>query len=136
MIQFRPHHFMCTLGFVGKGYSESFVQNFSLIADQLRNSPDGDHTPILVTSTTDSICAPCPNRNGESCTTETKIKKLDDAHAEILKLKTGMQLTWGEAKKRIQQSMTDEKFSDACSPCAWKSLGVCQNALTELRKKT
>ena len=39
MLKFRPHHFLCTLGFQGKGYSPGFVANFQAIADRLRG-PD------------------------------------------------------------------------------------------------
>ncbi len=132
-LRFRPHHFLCTVGFEGKGYSEAFVENYQRIATGLRNSPDGDATVIeVVSETTDSICAPCPNRRGDLCETETRIRALDAAHARILGLKAGDRLTWGEAKMRIREKMNLENFESACAPCSWKRAGICERALRAL----
>jgi hypothetical protein len=133
-LKYRPHHFLCTLGFQGKGYSPSFVENFQSIADHLRAS-DGDQTPIEVVGETDSICHPCPNRTGSTCTSEPKIRALDEAHQKMLGLRIGEVLTWGEAQQRIAESVDSEAFHRACAPCAWKALGVCEAALQELRSK-
>jgi hypothetical protein len=134
-IEFRPHHFLCTLGFVGKGYSDEFVRGYQTIADRLRASPDGDSVTIRVTGVTDSICGPCPNKRGELCESQGKIQSLDDAHAKILGLRAGDTLTWGEAKARIAERMTVEKFDAACEPCSWKAMGVCRAALDRLRSE-
>ena len=134
MLEFRPHHFLCTLGFVGKGYSPEFVKNFQKTADLLRKTSDGDQVLIRVTSTTDDICVPCPHRREKLCASEPKIMRLDHAHAEVLNLKEGDVLTWGEAKNRLAKYMSLEKFEKACAPCAWKALGVCKSALVALQK--
>ena len=135
-LQFRPHHFLCTLGFEGKGYSEEFVQGFQEIADHLRmNGTAGDLTPIEVTAVTDSICAPCPNRQGTLCSTQTKIQALDNAHAAVLGIRAGDVLSWSEAKKRIVEKVTDEAFDAICAPCGWKELGVCHAALKRTREE-
>lgn len=131
-IKFRPHHFLCTLGFQGKGYSPEFTANYQLIVDQL-NGPAGDQVPITVVEHTDSICAPCPSKRDLLCATQAKIAALDKAHAEILTIKAGDVLTWGEAKQKIAANMTLEKFHSACSICSWKELGVCEAALKKLK---
>lgn len=131
-LRFRPHHFMCTLGFEGKGYSESFVENFERIAHELRETPRGDDVLIEVVSGTDSICAPCPNRRGTLCETETRIQSLDTAHASVIGLVPGEQIRWGDAKQRIKTKMTLEKFDSACAPCSWKNAGLCETALKKL----
>ena len=137
MIEFRPHHFMCTLGFEGKGYSEPFVANFYKIASLLR-TPDGsgDQVSIKIVSKTDSICIPCPNRKNTACLSESKIQTLDRAHESILGFKPGTTIKWGEAKKLILEKMSDEAFESACAPCSWKALGVCKAALVRLREET
>lgn len=136
-IRFRPHHFLCTVGFEGKGYSEGFVANFARIAKELRELPGGDDIKItVIEEATDSICEPCPNRRSNFCETEAKIRTLDSAHAQILGLNSGDELTWGEAKERIRKKMTDERFHAACAPCSWKKAGICESALARLRKTT
>jgi len=132
-IRFRPHHFLCTVGFEGKGYSESFVDNYVRVAHGLRETPDGDQTAIEVTSGTDSICEPCPNRRDDRCETESKIRSLDEAHAKILGIRAGDRLTWGEAKEKIRTKMTVEKLRAACAPCAWLKAGMCERALVKLK---
>ena len=130
---FRPHHFLCTLAFEGKGYSASFIESYDDIAHSLRDSPAGEETVIEVTNFSDSICAPCPNRRGARCDTNSKITDLDAGHARVLGLKHGDQLTWGEAKDRLRTHMTVELHHRICAPCGWRTLGVCEKALRYLR---
>jgi len=52
MLTFRPHHFMCTLGFQGMGYSPAFVTNYKDIAATLKANP---RTDIKVSFSLDSI---------------------------------------------------------------------------------
>ena len=132
-IRFRPHHFLCTIGFEGKGYSEEFVANYSEIARGLRETPSGDTSPIEIVAGTDSICAPCPNREGDLCATEAKIRELDTAHAEALGIRPGQTLTWGEAKDKIRKNMTPEKLRTICAPCSWLRSGMCERALEKLK---
>ncbi len=131
-LRFRPHHFLCAVGFRGKGYSDAFVTNFQEVAGRLRG-PGGEELEIEVTGAADSICAPCPNRRGELCETETKIRRLDDAHAEVLGLSPGQVLTWGEAQARIAGRFTVEVHRRACDGCGWLELGICEQALLELQ---
>lgn len=134
MLEFRPHHFLCTLGFEGKGYSKEFVRSYRAIADKLRETgAAGEATPIRVSSATDSICAPCPNREGSRCATEGKIQTLDYGHAAVLGLSPGQILTWAEAKARIATKMSDAEFDRVCAPCSWKSMGACKEALHKVR---
>ena len=135
MLEFRPHHFLCTLGFEGKGYSEDFVENFQTIAERLRNSSQGDSTEIRVVDSTDSICSPCPNRQKTVCTSEQNVRRIDQAHTAILGIKSGDQLSWGEAKALIAKKMTITAFDKACAPCEWKAMGVCQAALERLHEE-
>lgn len=133
-IKFRPHHFLCAIGFQGKGYSPEFVNNFLQIMGLL-NSSDGDKTEIEVTNVTDSICSPCPHKRDKLCTSQEKIQTLDNSHAQVLGIAAGDILTWGEAKQRIIEKMNLSEFHKACSSCNWKPLGICEQALNNLRKK-
>jgi hypothetical protein len=134
MLKFRPHHFLCTVGYQGKGYSPEFVKNYDSIAADLKK-PAGDGTLIQVVEKTDSICAPCPSKRDDLCETQAKIDQLDRAHANILSIKDGDTLTWGEAKNRIAEFFTEEAFESACAPCSWKALGICKTALVKLKNE-
>lgn len=130
IIKFRPHHFMCTLAFRGKGYSLGFIKNYKKIVEQLQQD---ENTIIEVAQYMDSICSACPNKIDEIvCKDQEKILKLDCAHQEILKLSPGDRLTWREAKLRIKENMTVDKFHKACDGCSWKKYGVCEEELASL----
>lgn len=134
LIYYRPHHFMCTNGFEGKGYSSTFVENFSRIADRLR-SKGGDDVLIQVVDTTDDICRPCPRRRDSLCEKQAFIAALDQRHLKALRLSVGQVISWGEAKKRIVEHISDEAFGPLCQGCEWQDMGICQKALRRLRQE-
>jgi len=127
-IKLRPHHFLCTIGFQGKGYSLDFIENYTKIVEQLN-----DDTEIIVLEQTDSICAPCPHKREKLCEIQEKIDALDKAHAQVLDIKAGDVLNWKEAKERVATNISVEKFNEICAPCLWKELGVCEAALKKLK---
>lgn len=125
---FRPHHFLCALNFQGRGYSPAFTDNFQRIVDAFNQSSNDDVT-ITVTSSADSICAPCPSRMGESCAGADKIAILDAAHSKALDLRPNQQITWREAKQRISAKISLAVFHQICATCSWKPLGLCESNL-------
>jgi hypothetical protein len=130
ILAFRPHHFLCTVGFKGMGYSPYFVENYSQIVEALQND---EELPIQVIRGVDSICHACPHQSLGNCVVEEKIQNLDAHHGQILNLKPGDVLSWREAKQRLKDHMTLEAFHRACADCEWKSWGVCEKALKKLR---
>ena len=135
LVTFRPHHFLCSLGFQGKGYSDDFTANMSgIVVDRLR-APGGDDTVIEVTGATDDICAPCPKRRDTLCTEQDKIAALDRRHARALGLFVGSTLTWGDAKRRIVKRVPPGSLATLCAGCQWLELGLCEKALSELHVK-
>ena len=133
-IKFRPHHFLCTIAFQGKGYSPEFVDNYTQICEQL-NADQGDCVQIQVVNQTDSICCACPDKHGELCRTQSRVEALDNQHAQVLNLKAGMALSWGEAKRQIAEKIDEKVFDSICQGCSWKDLGICLTALKRLRER-
>ena len=131
-IRFRPHHFLCSLGFEGKGYSDGFTANMTAIVMGRLRAKCGDATVIEVTGATDDICAPCPKRRGRLCTNQDKIKTLDRAHATALRLEPRETLTWGAAKARIRASVPPGSLKVLCAGCEWERYGMCEAALKRL----
>jgi hypothetical protein len=132
MLNFRAHHFLCTLCFKGKGYSQGFIRNYKEIVERLK-SESGDETPIQVTAKTDSICTACPHVREKTCATEEKIQKLDNAHAKALGLKEGDVIEWGKAKKLIAEKIDLNTFKEICAPCSWQKLGICEGVVKNIR---
>ena len=68
VLHLRPHHLLCLQTFVGRGYSEEFVEHMTLVKRQLTANP---LTPItLVSGADDHLCAHCPNCVDGQCTSE------------------------------------------------------------------
>lgn len=131
-LQFRPHHFLCSLGFQGAGYSDSFTENMTDIVVGRLRADGGDATEIEVIGATDDICAPCPKRRGALCSDQAKIAKLDLQHSKRLGLRPGDRLTWGQAKARIKSLVKQGDLSEICAGCQWLALGYCEQKLAEL----
>ncbi|CAM4464044.1 MAG: hypothetical protein LEGION0398_MBIBDBAK_00930 [Legionellaceae bacterium] len=127
-VQFRPHHFLCTFCFQGKGYSKLFISNYVNIKKLIT---EDNTVTIEVVNITDSICSPCPHRQGNHCQTEDKIQQLDQAHAKALGLTVGQKITWAAAKKLITDKLTLPIFHHICQSCEWKSKGICESVLSE-----
>lgn len=131
-IRYRPHHFLCSLGFENKGYSDAFIANMAdIVMGQLR-TPDGSDKIIEVTVQADDICAPCPKRRDLGCVEQPKIDALDQAHAAALGLKDGDQLTWGDALARIKARVAPRDLRRICKDCAWLEYGMCEAAVARL----
>ncbi|MCX8507718.1 MAG: DUF1284 domain-containing protein, partial [Rhodobacteraceae bacterium] len=131
-VRYRPHHFLCSLGFEGKGYSEAFTANMSAIVMGRLRAEGGDATVIEVIGALDDICGPCPKRRGDVCATQDKITRLDEAHARALTLKSGDRLTWGQAKARIRAAVPPGSLKTLCAGCEWEAYGMCELALARL----
>lgn len=134
-VRFRPHHFLCALGYEGRGYSPAFTANMTAIVLGLLRAPGGEAVVIEVTGGFDDLCAPCPKNLGQACETQAKIDRLDGAHAAALGLKPGDQLSWGEAQARIRAAVPPGSLKTLCAGCQWAPLGLCEAALTRLHEK-
>jgi uncharacterized protein len=132
-LRYRPHHFLCSLGFEGKGYSPDFTANMTAIVMGRLRAEAGAAVEIEVTFAADDICTPCPARIGQGCESQGKIEKLDQAHAAALGLTAGDRLRWGEALQRMR-ALPEGILSEICAPCQWLAYGMCARALARLRE--
>lgn len=133
-LRYRPHHFLCSLGFQGKGYSDAFTENMARIVMGRLRAPAGASEVIEVAAATDDICAPCPKRRGTLCKSQPKIDALDAAHARALRLNPGDRLTWGEAQDRIRAHVPPGSLGTLCAGCEWQPFGLCEAALARLHE--
>lgn len=131
-LYFRPHHFLCALGFQGKGYSDAFTDNMAALVDGKLRAEGGGEIAVEVTAMTDSICAPCPHRSGVLCKSQDRIAALDRRHARALKLAPGDRLLWAEALERIRENVAPGDLSRLCAGCQWLEGGMCEAALVAL----
>ena len=78
-IYLRIHHVICMQSFIGKGYSENFVQNFSNILNYIKSNPL--LKCIYFVNCCDDICKCCPNKLYQNIhNNEQYVKYLDDSY--------------------------------------------------------
>ena len=135
-VRFRPHHFLCSVGFAGYGYNDAFTANMTNVVSRGLRARGGGKTSMLVTDEADAICAPCPRRDGLGCLDDPMIERLDRAHAAALGIAPGDILTWGEAVERIRQNVMPDDLDRLCEGCRWLASGICKVGLAQLLAET
>lgn len=126
LFHLRPHHLICNLCFQGKGYNQEFIENFRILHQALKKR----HNKIKIIQGTDDVCSKCPEKQTNSCKNEAVVKKIDCAYLQILQLKYGEIITVYNMEKKIKKYLDLQKFHLACKKCSWKTLGICESALS------
>lgn len=127
-MRFRPHHLLCMLTYTGKGYSQSFTDNYDRIIDELNK---GNKTIKLV-SGADDICAPrlC-DANDTNCHCHRNYiddrdrKSLSDIRKmpEFLDFKIGSHINLTkDFINSLREAYKENTIRTACSGCEWKNL--------------
>ncbi|HLB59733.1 MAG TPA: DUF1284 domain-containing protein [Bdellovibrionota bacterium] len=135
LIQIRAHNLLCIQGFVGLGYSESFIASMKKIVEELNGNPE---TPVKVIATPDHLCTSCPNLKSDGCNLrgaghERNIRAQDLKVCRILKIKSGTVLPWEEILHCIAQSVKGSDLRNICQSCPWLSFGVCAKGIDRLQ---
>jgi hypothetical protein len=116
-IKLRPHHLLCIRGFKGKGYSESFVENFREVMRRLEQNP-----AIEIVDGGDEICKACPHFKNEKClkseNSEDKVRELDGMVISKLKLSIGMKMSYQEVSNLVEKIPKSE-LPEICGRCEW-----------------
>lgn len=114
----RPHHALCALHFVGKGYSESFVAHMYATLNALESGAD-----VTLVDGCDAICAGCPNLRDGVCETDAKVRAIDRRAIAAMGLSFGQTLPWCKlctlAKDRI---VAAGRLNEICRDCEWIAL--------------
>ena len=119
ILRLRPHHLLCTRAFKGKGYSPAFVKNMQCVINRLKTGCD-----ITMVAGLDDICAPCPERIGNRCRSETRVTAFDSAVLSgfCLERKT---YSYAEIDRILITHLSEPVYNTICSGCEWKRIGIC-----------
>ncbi len=118
----RPHHALCIQKFTGHGYDERFTAHLTELVERLWDWPD---TGIALVKGCDDVCAHCPNRMGERCVSQGRVKHMDALTLELLGLSEADRLSWRELSERAGALLESEDFERVCGGCQWYEL--CKN---------
>ncbi|WP_285293816.1 DUF1284 domain-containing protein [Aureimonas altamirensis] len=120
-IRLRPHHLLCLLTYVGKGYGEAFTRNYDGIAQRLSAGE-----PILVVEGPDEICAPLLADPDTHCRRPGVTGRDADALrdlAGLLGIEVGDTLSLDRAMLlAMRGAFVAGRTRHACRGCEWEAL--------------
>ncbi|MFD1745589.1 DUF1284 domain-containing protein [Rhizobium helianthi] len=126
-IRLRPHHLLCMLTFVGKGYTPSFTQNYVVIIRRLGQGED-----ILLVDGPDDICAPLladiaiPHCHSDSVASRDTQALLDIACLLGVPHRLGDFIRLNaDLLRRLRTAFAMKQVRNACQGCEWA--GLCDS---------
>lgn len=128
-IRLRPHHFLCLLTYVGKGYTPAFTANYDLIAGRLSNGEG-----IEIVEGPDDICAPLLLEREPHCWRNSVIERDKKAVLDLLKIgvtiHVGGSITLdADLLMRMRSGFAQGTTRSACAGCEWSDL--CSSIATK-----
>ncbi|MDW5314313.1 DUF1284 domain-containing protein [Rhizobium sp. PL01] len=122
-VRLRPHHLLCMLTFVGKGYTAAFTENYIRIAARLSAGED-----ILVVEGPDDICAPMIAEPDMHCLNES-VTDRDLKASEAVETLLGSSAGPGASirpdadfLRRMREAFGKDSIREACQRCEWSPL--------------
>ncbi|MAN77685.1 DUF1284 domain-containing protein [Pelagibacterium flavum] len=122
-IRLRPHHLLCVLAYVGKGYSARFTANYDLVVQRIAEGED-----IVIVGGPDDICAPLLGDAEPHCWRESVIER-DRAAARDLSTLLGTPIDAGVSLslesgrlKRMRAAFAERSIRGACAGCEWQEM--------------
>lgn len=122
-IRLRPHHLLCLLTYVGKGYSAAFTANYDAIATRI-----GDGEDVLIVAGPDDICAPLLTDAEPHCHRDSVIERDRLALRDLGRLLErppglgGRVVLEPAILKQMRKAFTSGRTRTACAGCEWHSL--------------
>jgi len=122
-IRLRPHHLLCLLTYVGKGYSAAFTANYDAIAARI-----GDGEAVLIVAGPDDICAPLlieaePHCHRDSVIERDRLALRDLSELLQTPLAIGELVMLGPALlEQMREAFATGRTRAACAGCEWHGL--------------
>ena len=123
-VRLRPHHLLCMLTFIGKGYTAAFTENYIRIAARLSAGED-----IEVVEGPDDVCAPMLSEPGMHCLNEESVPHRDLKASEAVEALLGISARPGASIQlsadrllRMRAAFAEGSIRDACQRCEWSPL--------------
>jgi hypothetical protein len=123
MVALRPHHLLCMLTFIGRGYSAGFVANLTAIVERLQRGE-----AIVLTDGPDDICTPLLFDQDAHC--RSGGVTIRDAHArQALAERFALDMAPGarvgldpDLLGRMRDAFRTGASRRACTGCEWENL--------------
>ena len=134
-VRLRPHHLLCLLTYVGKGYTPDFVANYDLISERLSGGED-----ILIVDGPDDICTPLLNDGDPHCWRESVRDRDKQAARDVgrllsLSVSEGTRIALEpDLFRRMRDGFAEGGTRSACTGCEWSAL--CSSIAADTYRST
>nr|WP_269582225.1 DUF1284 domain-containing protein [Roseibium sp. Sym1] len=122
-VSIRPHHLLCMLTYLGKGYTPDFVANYGTVIDRLNAGED-----IRIVDGPDEICQPMLQEANCHCHNDS-VRSRDAQALEALGRLLGHPLTGvnclvldADTTEKLRHAFAASKIREACDSCEWQDL--------------
>ena len=122
-VRLRPHHLLCMLTYVGRGYSPAFTANMTAVAERLGAGED-----IELVAGPDDICAPLLDHPDPHCHRASLMER-DRVAARDLKDLLGLDVPTGahlvldeDFISGLRVAFASHQIRSACTGCEWVDL--------------
>lgn len=129
-IRLRPHHLLCMLTYVGKGYSPEFVENYEQIAARLSVGEE-----IELVDGPDDICAALSGDPTAHCHGESVLQR-DRLARDAVSARLSAPLSLGQSiactadiVMDLRAGFATGEIRAACGGCEWS--GLCDRIAQE-----
>lgn len=119
-VRLRPHHLLCILTYIGKGYGQDFTANMTAVVRRIASGET-----IEVISGPDDICSPCHREKASHCH-NARITRRDENAAQDISRYLGIVVGTGSKidlnismRMVLRQLFAAEKIRSACFECEW-----------------
>ena len=122
-VRLRPHHLLCVLTYVGRGYSPAFTANMTRSAERL-----GAGEAVEIVAGPDDICAPLLADPDPHCHRASVVERDRAAARDLsdllgLDVRTGARLVLDEdVIHRLHAAFASHQIRSACTGCEWVDL--------------
>lgn len=136
-IRLRPHHLLCMLTFVGRGYTPRFTVNYEVLARRISRGET-----ILIVEGPDDICAPLlEDENAPHCLGESVCGRDAEALAAVSRLLgrplfAGSSIVPGASLfRKLRLHFASGGLRAVCAGCEWANLcdQVAEGGYREVR---
>lgn len=122
-VSIRPHHLLCMLTYLGRGYTPDFVKNYDEIIARLN---EGEAVQLV--SGPDDICTPMLDEAGCHCHNDSVRTRDEIAARQIgsllktsLETKMALRLTASQVAA-LRAAFADDSIRAGCEGCEWHDL--------------
>jgi hypothetical protein len=122
-VRLRPHHLLCLLTYIGKGYSPAFTANYDAIAGRIGNGED-----LLIVCGPDDICTPLLDEGEPHClradiTERDRLAARDVSALLTRSIEAGQQFGLdARLLSQMRDAFSTGLTRGACSGCQWNAL--------------